>query len=119
MRSTYFLPTLLGVLGLALVSAPGLAHAQSQPVAAPMAASGTTTTGTVVQQQGPGLPPVNAHQDTYSNNNREVFRILGLSGQLSAPVTPAYNADAAYRTFAGQPMRGGDAVMAQSMDGAP
>lgn len=118
MRRSSSLPT-LGLIGLTLAIGVGAAQAQSQRVAAPLPANSTTTNSTVTGQQGPGLPPVGAHQDTYSNNNKEVFRLLGLSGQISAPVTPAYNDNASYRTFAGQPMRGGDAVMAQSMDGAP
>ena len=52
-------------------------------------------------------------------NNHEIFRVLGLSGQIAAPVTPSYNGAAAYTTFGGQPMKGGDAVLAQSIDGAP
>lgn len=118
MRRSISLPT-FGVIGLTLVIGVGTAQAQSQRAAAPLPSNSATTSGTVTDQQGPGLPPVAAHQDTYSNNNKEVFRLLGLSGQIAAPVTPPYNDNASYRTFAGQPMRGSDAVMAQSMDGAP
>lgn len=104
--------------------AGGTAHAQTSRdrMVAPIAgtpANGMTDNGAVLDRKGPGIPPVNAQQSVRSTNNHEVFRLLGLSGQVNAPVTPAYNEDGAYRTFAGQPMKGADAVLAQSMGGAP
>ena len=119
MRSLGYLPTTLSVLGLALALGLSAAQAQTQRAVAAPVPNGATTSGTVTEQQGPGLPPVGAHQNTYSNNNHEVFRLLGLSGQISAPVTAPYNDEASYRTFAGQPTRGPDAVLAQSADGSP
>ena len=79
----------------------------------------TSANGTIVQEQAPGLPPVDASQNARGTNNREVFRVLGFSGEIAAPVTPAYNDQATYRTFAGQPGNGANAVLAQTIDGAP
>lgn len=120
-------PSFPALAALALCSASlfmGSAQAQvsRDRMVAPIAGTplnGMTDNGTVLGSKGPGIPPVNAQQSVRSTNNTEVFRLLSLSGQINAPVTPAYNEDGAYRTFAGQPMKGADAVLAQSIDGAP
>ncbi|MGI4747057.1 MAG: hypothetical protein ACRYGI_16830 [Janthinobacterium lividum] len=65
------------------------------------------------------MPSADAQQTPRNTNNREIFRVLGLSTQVSAPVTPAYNGDATYSTFAGQPGNGQNAILAQSINGSP
>lgn len=96
------------------------ADAQTQRNTAPGPTSGTSTSSTITDQRGPGMPPVDAHQTTRGiNNHHEVFQVLGMSGVIAAPVTPSYNGDATYTTFAGQPGNGMTAILAQSIDGAP
>ena len=108
-----------GVVGLATLLGSGAAVAQNQRQTAPGQISGTSASGTITEEQAPGLPPVDASQSARGTNNREVFQVLGFSGEIAAPVTPAYNDQATYRTFAGQPGNGANAVLAQSIDGAP
>ena len=112
-------PLAAGIVGLATVLGSGAAVAQDQRQTAPGPISGTSANGTIIQEQAPGLPPVDASQNARGTNNREVFRVLGFSGEIAAPVTPAYNDQATYRTFAGQPGNGANAVLAQTIDGAP
>ena len=112
-------PLAAGVAGLATLLGSGAAMAQNQRQTAPGPISGTSANGTIIQEQAPGLPPVDASQNARGTDNREVFRVLGFSGEIAAPVTPAYNDQATYRTFAGQPGNGANAVLAQSIDGAP
>ena len=45
--------------------------------------------------------------------------ILGIPLRVAAPVTPPYNGNATYSTFAGQPANGKNAILQQSIDGAP
>lgn len=107
----------LALGGLALVPS---AYAQTQRSTAPGPTSGASASSTITDQRGPGMPPLDAHQTTRgTSNHHEVFRVLGMSGVIAAPVTPAYNGDATYTTFAGQPGNGMTAVLAQSIDGAP
>ena len=108
-----------GVVGVITMLGSGAAVAQNQRQTAPGQISGTTANGTITEEQAPGLPPVDASQSARGTDNREVFRVLGFSGEIAAPVTPAYNDQATYRTFAGQPGNGANAVLAQSIDGAP
>lgn len=110
--------------GLALVASIGsvstLALAQPrQPASTSSPAASQSSNGVVIDKQGPGMPPVDAQQTPRNTNHKELFRVLGLSAQVSAPVTPAYNADSTYTTFAGQPGRGQTAILAQSMNGSP
>jgi len=105
--------------GLAILAGNLPARAQSQNHVAPGPTSGTTTSQTITQSSGPGMPPVDAHQTTHGTNNKEVFRVLGLSGQIAAPVNAPYNSSGTYSTFAGQPANGQNAILAQSIDGAP
>ena len=104
-------------LGLSAGAAPSLAQATQG--GRPSAANSTASNSTIVEQKGPGLPPVDAQQTTRSTDNHEVFKILGLSGQINAPVTPGYNADATYHTYAGQPGNGQNAILSQGTDGSP
>ena len=97
-----------------------LAAAQPrQPASTSTTAASQSSNGVVLDQQGPGMPPVDAQQTPRNTNHRELFRVLGLSAQVSAPVTPPYNGDNTYTTFAGQPGRGQTAILAQSMNGSP
>lgn len=107
----------LGALSIAAFLGTA-AQAQSSYQTAPGATAGTSVTGNVTNTRGPGLPPENARQSVRGVDNHEVFRLLGMSGQIVAPVAAPYS-NSSYQTFAGQPMRGSDAVLAQSMDGAP
>lgn len=117
-RNFFIIGAVSATLGLAALT-PFAAVAQTQRATAPGPTSGATTSGTIVDHQGPGMPPVDAHQTTRGTNNREVFHVLGMSGQIAAPVTPSYNGDATYTTFGGQPENGGPAILAQSVNGAP
>ena len=119
MQITKVVPLASGVIGLAALLGAGAATAQSQRQTAPGPTSGTSNDSTIFQDQRPGLPPADASQNTRGTNNHEIFRVLGFSGQIAAPVTPSYNDQATYQTFAGQPGRGETAIMAQSIDGAP
>ena len=107
------------IMALGLSTGAASALAQATQGGRPSAANSTASNSTIVEQKGPGLPPVDAHQTTRSTDNHEVFRILGLSGQINAPVTPSYNADATYHTYAGQPGNGQSAILAQGTDGSP
>lgn len=119
MQISRIVPLVTGVVGLSALLGSGAAMAQSQRQTAPGPTSGTNNDSTIFQEQAPGLPSVDASQNTRGTNNREVFQVLGFEGEIAAPVTPAYNADATYRTFAGQPGNGANAVLAQTIDGAP
>ncbi len=119
MQISRIVPFVSGMVGVIALLGSGAAMAQSQRQTAPGPSSGTSSGSTVFQDQTIGLPPVDASQNTRGTGNREVFQVLGLSGEIAAPVTPAYNADATYRTFAGQPGNGANAVLAQTIDGAP
>lgn len=106
------------VASIGLVSTLAVAQPR-QPASTSSAAASQQSNGVVLDQQGPGIPPVDAQQTPRNTNHRELFRVLGLSAQVSAPVTPAYNGDATYTTFAGQPGNGQSAILAQSMNGSP
>lgn len=113
---------LLGGAGLAVCIGlmPTRAAAQPrQPASTSTTAASQSSNGVVLDKQGPGIPPVNAQQTPRNTNNHELFRVLGLSAQVSAPVTPAYNGDATYTTFGGQPGNGQNAILAQSINGSP
>ncbi|MCQ8241108.1 hypothetical protein [Rhizosaccharibacter radicis] len=110
--------------GLMLVGGGGaeaLAQARSTP-----ASPSTSPTGVVAQRQtltdrqpqGPGMPGVDAQQTTRTNNP-PAFHILGIPVQISAPVSPPYNGDGTYQTFAGQPANGRNAIATRSIDGSP
>ena len=119
MQIARIVPLSAAIVSLATLIGSGAASAQTQRQTAPGPISGTSNDSTIIQDQAPGLPPIDASQNVRGTNNREIFQVLGLSGEIAAPVTPAYNADAAYHTFAGQPGNGANAVLAQSMDGSP
>ena len=119
MQITKIVPLVSGIVGLAALLGSGAAMAQSQRQTAPGPTSGTSNDSTIFQEQAPGLPSPAARQNTRGTGNRELFQVLGFSGQIAAPVTPAYNDQSTYQTFAGQPGRGETAIMAQTIDGAP
>lgn len=119
MRISHCLPAALGALSVAMIAAASPAGAQSQRNTAPGPTSGASSSSTITNEQAPGMPPIDAHQNTRGTDNREVFRVLGMSGVIAAPVAPAYNGDATYSTFAGDPANGRNAILAQSIDGAP
>lgn len=119
MQTARIVPLAAAVIGLSALLGSGVADAQSQRQTAPGPSSGTSNDSTIVREQAPGLPPVDASQNTRGTGNRELFHVLGFSGQVAAPVTQPYDTDTTYRTFAGQPTRGPDAVLAQTIDGAP
>ncbi|WP_428390796.1 hypothetical protein [Lichenicoccus sp.] len=67
-----------------------------------------------------GLPGVTAQQTSSSGAGRHTpLSILGMPLRIAAPVAPAYNGNAIYSTFAGQPMTGKEVILQQSIDGAP
>ena len=107
------------ILVLGVCSGAASALAQATQGGRSSAANSTASNSTIVEQKGPGLPPVDAQQTTRSTNNTEVFKVLGLSGQINAPVTPGYDADATYHTYAGQPGNGQNAILSQGTDGSP
>lgn len=119
MRISHVLPAALGTLSVMMILAAVPAVAQSQRETAPGPTSGANNSSTITQEQAPGMPPVNAHQTARGTSNREVFQVLGMSGVIAAPVTPAYNGAATYSTFAGDPANGRNAILAASIDGAP
>ena len=107
---------LLCGLGTSPASAQALRAASSNSLAAGATAdrNSTPTSSTT------GLPGATARQTTSTGTGwHSPVSILGMPLRVAAPVTPAYNNAAAYSTFAGQPENGKDAVMQQSIDGAP
>jgi hypothetical protein len=110
-----------GLLALAAACvASGPAFAQARIAAAPVPAAGasTSTSGTVTHLVGPGIPPVDASQSVNGTDNRQLFQVLGFSGQVAAPVNAPYS-DNAYQTYGGQPGRGTTAILALSSNGSP
>ena len=85
----------------AVVAAVGLgtAHSQEQP-----STQGTTTHGMTET-----APPPSALQPP-----RTLFTIFGIPFHIGAPVAQPYSGSA-YETFAGQPMRSGEAVLAPEL----
>ncbi len=107
---------LLGGLAAAPASAQALRASSSNSLAAGATAdrNSTPTSSTT------GLPGATARQTTSTGTGwRSPVSILGMPLRIAAPVTPAYNNAAAFSTFAGQPENGKDAVLQQSIDGAP
>ena len=112
-----------GFAGLLVLSAapPAVAQALRSPSANSVAAGATADRNSTSTPTTPGLPSVTARQSTSTGtgSSGSRFSILGVPLRVAAPVTPPYDNSAAYSTFAGQPTRGKDAVLQQSIDGAP
>lgn len=116
-------------IGLAIMAAVGFSGSLSQPAgaqalrspsASSVAAGATADRNSTSTPSTPGLPSVTARQSTSTGTGSESpITILGMPLRVAAPVTEPYNSTASYSTFAGQPMSGKDAVLQQSIDGAP
>lgn len=125
MRITDLFP-LSGQISLAVLSCAvalavqtGAANAQSAFTMAPTPVYGSTESQAGIRYQGPGLPGSEAQQPIASGSRHALFDVAGYDGVIYSPVTPPYNAAATYRTYAGQPGHGADAVAALGVDGAP
>jgi hypothetical protein len=99
MSGTYF--RTVGAI-LAVVAAVGLgtAHSQEQP----------SSQGTITHGMTETAPSTSAVQPP-----RTLFTIFGLPVHIGAPVAQPYSGSA-YQTFAGQPMRSGEAVLAPNLN---
>jgi len=109
------------VASLAVASAGG-ASAQSLRARSSnsVAAGPTRDRNSLPTSATTGLPGVTAQQSTSTGTGSPSrYSVLGLPLRFAAPVTPPYNSQGAYATFAGQPMTGKDAVLQQSIDGSP
>ena len=83
-----------------VVAAVGTAHSQEQP-----STQGTITHGmTETAPLRPAQPPP-----------KTIFTIFGIPVHIGAPVAEPYSGSA-YQTFAGQPMRSGEAVLAPNLN---
>ncbi len=109
--------------GAALMVTLAVSPASSQALRAPssnsVAAGATADRNSVPTSSSTGLPGVTARQTTSTGTGSgSRISILGMPLRVAAPVTAPYNSGLS-TTFAGQPMTGKDAVMQQSIDGAP
>jgi len=123
-RSTRFiLPGLRvagGVLLAALTVAPVSAQALRATSSNSLAAGATADRNSVPTPATTGLPGVAARQSTSTGTGSgSPITILGMPLRIAAPVTAPYDPSATSNTFAGQPANGKDAVLQQSIDGAP
>ena len=110
----------LGLIAAVLAVSPASAQALRSPSASSVAAGATADRNSVPTPASSDLPSATARQSTTTGTGSpSSVSILGIPLRAAAPVTPAYNGNAAYSTFAGQPMTGKDAVLQQSVDGAP
>ena len=109
------------MLGAALIgTSPVSAQSLRAPSADSVAAGPTSNRNSLATPQTTGLPGVTARQSTLTGTGAgSAVSILGMPVHVAAPVTAPYNSQAAYDTFASQPMRGRDSVLRQSIDGAP
>ena len=98
----------LAAASLALLAAPALAQT---------ATVGAASNGGTASVLSPHA--LSTMQTTRNRNQAPAFHIFGVPVVIQAPVTPPYNADAAYTTFAGQPGQGPNAVIAASQAGTP
>ena len=103
-----------------LCAAPASAQALRASSSNSLAAGATADRNSTPTSSTTGLPGATARQTTSTGTGwHSPVSILGMPLRVAAPVTPAYNNAAAYSTFAGQPENGKDAVLQQSIDGAP
>ena len=107
------------LLALAAI-APASGQALRSPSAGSVAAGNTADRNSVSTPASTGLPSATARQTTTTGTgSRSGVSILGIPLRAAAPVVPPYDNGAVYSTFAGQPATGKDAVLQQSIDGAP
>ncbi len=103
-----------------LAAAPASAQALRAASSNSLAAGATSERNSTPTSSTTGLPSATARQTTSTGTGwHSPVSILGMPLRVAAPVTPAYNNAAAFSTFAGQPENGKDAVLQQSIDGAP
>ena len=101
-------------------AAPASAQALRASSSNSLAAGATADRNSTPTSSTTGLPGATARQTTSTGTGwHSPVSILGMPLRVAAPVTPAYNNAAAFSTFAGQPENGKDAVLQQSIDGAP
>ncbi|WP_428374659.1 hypothetical protein [Lichenicoccus sp.] len=106
-------PTLIGSL-------PAQAQALRASSANSTAAGMTANRNSLPTPNTTGLPGATASQSiSTGTGSPSAVSILGMPLRVSAPVTAPYNGAGSYSTFAGQPQRGQDDVLQQSIDGAP
>lgn len=60
-----------------------------------------------------------SQQTVKGQNQRPAFHAFGTPVIINAPVDAPYNSASAYSTYAGQPAYGPNAVLANSVQGAP
>ncbi len=123
-RSTCYIPSGLilagGIALAALTASPASAQALRAPSSSSVAAGATADRNSVPTPASTGLPGVTARQSTSTGTGSgSPITILGMPLRIAAPVTAPYNSSATSNTFAGQPANGKDAVLQQSIDGAP
>nr|WP_321986487.1 hypothetical protein [uncultured Lichenicoccus sp.] len=107
-------------LGPALASGQAQAQALRASSANSTAAGMTANRNSLATPNTTGLPGTTASQSiSTGTGSPSPVSILGMPLRVSAPVTPSYNGAGSYSTFAGQPERGQDDVLQQSIDGAP
>jgi hypothetical protein len=123
-------PMALGsiALGLALAASMLLPVIATRPASAQaFRASGSSVAAgppaernSVPTPSSTGLPGVTARQSVATGTGSPSrLSILGMPLRIAAPVQPPYDTTGGTSTFAGQPARGGDIVLQQSIDGAP
>ena len=123
-RSTRLVMSGLAAAAGALLAASTIPPASAQALRAPssnsVAAGPTAERNSVATPNTTGLPGVTARQSTSTGTGSgSRFSVLGMPLRVAAPVTAPYNSSATSNTFAGQPANGKDAVLQQSIDGAP
>lgn len=106
---------------LATVAAlPASAQALRSSSASSLAAGATSDRNSVSTPNTTGLPGASERQSiTTGTGSGSAVSILGMPLRVAAPVTPPYDGDESYSTFAGQAATGKEAVLQQSIDGAP
>ena len=124
-RSTRFiLPSLVvaggTLLATSFTASPASAQALRAASSNSVAAGATADRNSVPTPATTGLPGVAARQSTSTGTGSgSPITILGMPLRIAAPVTAPYDSSATSNTFAGQPANGKDAVLQQSIDGAP
>lgn len=96
------------------------AQALRSPSANSVAAGAPAERNSTPTPSSTGLPGITARQSTSTGTGSPSrLSILGMPLRVAAPVAPPYDTTGGTSTFAGQPARGGDVVLRQSIDGAP
>ena len=116
-------PVVFGVLfsvPAGMLGTPVQAQALRASSANSVAAGATANRNSSPTPSTTGLPGASASQSiSTGTGSPSAVSILGMPLRVSAPVTQPYNGAGSYSTFAGQPERGQDDVLQQSIDGAP